>query len=468
MIQNRILVRGGHVVTVDRTLGVITDGEVLIEDGVIAAVGRELGVTDAEIIDAHGGIIAPGTVDTHRHTWQTQLRGCCSNTSLQQYIAGFWADATPSYTAEDAGLGTLVGALDALDSGVTTLLDHSHITNTPDHADAAVDALRTAGIRAVYAYGLGQADIFAPPAFDRVGDFARVAKEYFSSDGLVTLGAALSDVGLAPVSTMRAQKRLAEDHGAIATAHAGAIWALPTGIRELAAAGILGPDLVLSHATTLTDEDWKLAAEAGVKISSTPESELNMGPGRLATNQVIRHGLKPTIGADVVSLNSGDILTPTRFALAYTRWADAEPGNQGGADVYQVSVSADQALEWATINGAEAAGLGDRTGSLTPGKQADLIVVGGQHIGVRPINDPVGQLVLQTHPGQITDVLVAGRPVKRDGELVGVDRAKLVERLEQSSREIQSRMADAAAAKVPLSAEQIAGFPHWVAANLAG
>lgn len=468
MSQSRILVRGGHVVTVDRTLGVIPDGEVLIEDGQIAAVGRDLGVSDAEVIDAQGGIIAPGAVDTHRHTWQTQLRGCCSNTSLQQYIAGFWADATPSYTADDAGLGTLVGALDALESGVTTLLDHSHITNTPDHADAAVEGLEAAGIRAVYAYGLGQADIFAPPTYDRIADFSRIAGERFSSDGLITLGAALSDVGLAPMSVMKTQKRLAEEHGAISTAHAGAIWALPSGIRELAQAGILGPDLVLSHATTLTDTEWKLAADAGVRVATTPESELNMGPGRLAINNVIRHGLKPTIGADVVSLNSGDILTPTRLALAYTRWADAEPGNQEGTDVYQVSVSAEQALEWATINGAEAAGLGDRVGSITPGKQGDLIVVGGQHIGVRPVNDPVGQLVFQTHPGQITDVLVAGRAVKRHGELVGIDRSKLVERLEESSRQIQARMAAVAAAKVPLSADQIAGFPHWVSANLAG
>lgn len=468
MSTDRILVRGGHVVTVDPDLGVIPEGEVLIEDGVIIAVGRDLGVDDAQVIDGGGGIIAPGTIDTHRHTWQAQLRGCCADNSLQQYISGFWADATPSYTAADARLGTLVGALEALDAGVTTLLDYAHITNSPEHADAAVDGLHEAGIRAVFAYGLGQSDIFALPLYDRQGDLRRIAAERFTSaDALVTLGAALSEIGMAPISVNAAQKRLADELGALATVHIGSNWALPPGAVELAAAGVLDARTVLAHANTFREEDWKLAADAGVKVSTTPESELNMGAGKLATNDVLRHGLKVTIGADVVSLNGGDIFTPTRQALAFTRWADAEPGNREGRDVWQVSVTAAQALEWATINGADALGLARRVGSLTPGKQADLIVVGGRHVGMRPVNDPVGQLVLQTHPGQIDTVLVAGKVVKLDGALVGVELPALITELEDSSREIQERMAAAAAAKTPPTPEQIAAFPQWVAHNMA-
>ncbi|WP_194235951.1 amidohydrolase family protein [Streptomyces acidicola] len=467
MTAHRILVRG-HVVTADPGLGVIRDGEVLIEDGVIAAVGQDLGVGDAEVIDSEGGIVAPGTVDTHRHTWQTQMRGCCGDMSLQQYIQGFWADATPSYSAQDARLGTLVGALEALNGGVTTLLDYAHITNTPEHADAAVDALHEAGIRAVFAYGLGQANVFGPPDHDRQADFARIAAERFSSsDGLVTLGAALSEIGMAPISLNRTQKRLADEHGAISTAHIGALWSNPSGLAELHAAGVLDPRLVLVHANTLREADWKLAAEAGVKVSTTPESELNMGAGKLAVNDVLRHGLKPTIGADIVSLNSGDVLTPTRQALAYTRWVEAEPLNREGADVYQVSPTTADALEWATVNGADALGLGDHVGSLTPGKQADLIVVGGHHLGIRPVNDPVAQLVFHVSPGLIDTVLVAGRAVKRDGRLVGVDLDRLLRRLDDSSREIQDRMAHLAASKVPPPPEVIAAFPQWIANNLA-
>ncbi|MEU9059209.1 amidohydrolase family protein [Streptomyces sp. NPDC048430] len=467
MTTHRILVRGGHVVTVDPALGVVPNGEVLIEDGTIVAVGRDLGVSDAEVIDAEGGIIAPGTIDTHRHTWQTQLRGCCSDMSLQHYIQGFWPDAVPSYTADDARLGTLAGALDALCGGVTTVLDYAHVTNSPEHADAAVDGLQEAGIRAVFAYGLGQTDLFAPPHYDRMADFTRIAGERFSGDGLLTPGVAFSEIGMAPTSLIAAQKRLADEHGALATVHTGAVWANPTGVAELAAAGVLDPRTVLVHTNTLSEADWKLAAEAGVKVSTTPESELNMGAGKLAISTVLRHGLKPTIGVDVVSLNSGDILTPTRQAVAYTRWAAAEPLNKDGQDVQVVSPTAAEALEWATANGADALGLADRVGSLTPGKRADLIVVGGRHLGVRPVNDPVGQLVFQTSPGQIDTVLVAGEVVKRDGKLVGVDLDGLLGRLDDSAREVRERMAHRAATAVPPSPEQMVAFPQWMAHNLA-
>lgn len=467
MSRRRILVKGGHVVTVDPQLGVIADGEVLIEDDIIVAVGRNLGVTDAEVIHAEGGIIAPGTVDTHRHTWQTQLRGCCGSMSLQEYIMGFWADSTPSYTAEDARLGTLVGALEAIESGVTTLLDYAHITNTPEHADAGVDALHESGIRAVYGYGLGQSNIFAPPDYDRMADFARIARQRFSGTGLVTLGAAMSEIGLSPISVNLAQKRLADEHGAITTVHIASSKALPSGVPQLHAAGVLDSRVILVHATALLASDWKLVAESGAWLSTTPESEINMGMGRMGILEAIRHGMKPTVGVDVVSLNGGDILTQTRQALGFVRWADAEPILAQGRDVYGITINPEDALKWATINGAEAVGLGHRTGSLTPGKQADLIVLGGRHIGVRPVNDPVTQLVMQTHAGLIDTVIIGGRIVKRDGRLVGVQIAPLLDKLEASSQRVKARMAERAAAKVPPSAEAIAGFPHWVAHNLA-
>lgn len=466
MSRRRIVVKGGAVVTVDPKLGVIPDGEVLVEDDIIVAVGHDLGVTDAEVVHAEGGIIAPGTVDTHRHTWQAQLRGCCGSVSLQEYIMGFWADSTPSYTAEDAHLGTLVGALEALNGGVTTLLDYAHITNSPEHADAGVDALEASGIRGVYGYGLGQSNIFAPPDYDRMADFARIAKQRFSGAGRLTLAAAMSEIGLSPISVNQAQKRLADEHGAVSTVHIASSKALPSGIPELAAAGVLDARMILVHATALSADDWETVAKSGAWLSSTPEGELHMGMGRPGISDALRRGMRPTIGADIVSLNGGDILTPTRLALGFVRWADAEPTLAQGRDVYGITINPADALKWATINGAEAVGLGHRTGSLTPGKQADLIVVGGRHLGVRPVNDPVTQLVMQTHPGQIDTVIVGGRIVKRDGHLVGVQLAPLLAKLEESSQRVKARMAAFAAKKVPPTPEQIAGFPHWVKHNL--
>ena len=466
-MTQRTLIRGKYIVTVDPALGVIEDGEVLIEDGVIAAVGHNLGAVDAEVIDARDQIVAPGTVDTHRHTWQTQLRGCLCDISLQQYIFGLWTTATPSYTPEDVYLGELVGALEALDGGVTTLTDYAHVTNSPAHADAGVDALTQAGIRAVYCYGLGQANVMGPPEWDRMADLRRLAAERFSSSGLISLGAALSEISMAPISLNLAQKRLADELGAVSTVHIGANHAIPTGVAELHAAGVLDERVIFAHANTLSGQDWKLAAQAGVKVSTAPESELNMGAGKLAINSVKDNGLRPTIGADCVSLNTGDIFTPTRQALGFARWVEALPFNDQGHDVQVLRTSTAEALEWATINGADALGMSDRVGSLTPGKQADIIIVGGKdHISARPVADPVAQLIFYTTPGVINTVLVAGKIVKRDGKLVGVNLPKLLDEIEASTSRIMSRVAQRTALMVPPTAEQLAGFPAWLQYNL--
>ncbi len=467
MTRSRILIRGGHVVTVDDDLGVIPDGEVLVEDGVIVAVGTDLGVNDAEIVHANGGIIAPGTIDTHRHTWQAQLRGVATRIALQEYINGFWVDSVPSYSAEDVELGTYVGSLEALDAGVTSIFDYSHVNNSPEHAEAGLDGLTNSGIRGVFGYSFGQAEIFAPPYFDRIADFQRLAKERFSSRGRITLGACLSEIGLAPVSFNAAQKRVADEYGAISSTHIATGQAFPSGAKELAAAGVLDERLLLVHATTFSDDDWKIAGDAGVKVSTTPESELNMGMGRIAIAQALAHGLKPTIGADVVSLNGGDVFTQLRIALSFARWNDAEPTLKQGRDIYGMTLHPEDALRWGTIKGAEALGLSDRVGSLTPGKQADIIVINGNTIGARPVNDAVGQLVMQTYPGSIDTVMVGGTIVKRDGKLVGVDLPALLRRLEDSAVRVQERIADRLQAKQPLTQEQIDAFPGWIAHNLA-
>ncbi len=169
MSTQRTLIRGGHVLSMDPAIGELPQGDVLIEDGVITAVEPSVGDVDAEVIDATGHIVAPGLIDTHRHTWQTQMRALCADWTLTDYLFGIRFSVSPAYTAEDVHLGNLLGAVDALESGVTTILDFSHCNNTPDHADAAVTGLRDAGIRAVFGYGLlreqpdGPAPLRRPP-----------------------------------------------------------------------------------------------------------------------------------------------------------------------------------------------------------------------------------------------------------------------------------------------------------------
>ena len=203
MPGRRKLITNGHVLSMDPAIGEIEDGAVLIEDDRIVAVERGLADVDAEVIDADGGVIMPGFVDTHRHTWQTSLRAICADWTLFDYTIGMRMTLSPRCTAEDVYVGNHVGALEALDAGVTTILDFSHCNNTPEHADRALQGLHDAGIRALFAYGY-----FAPPAADphftshamRLEDSRRVHADLAAhGSDLVTMGISLTRAGPDPV-----------------------------------------------------------------------------------------------------------------------------------------------------------------------------------------------------------------------------------------------------------------------------
>jgi cytosine/adenosine deaminase-related metal-dependent hydrolase len=455
----------------DPDVGELPRGDLLVEDGVIAAVAPSLGDVDAEVIDASGHVVAPGLIDTHRHTWQTQLRALCTDWTLTDYLFGIRFSASPAYTADDVHLGNLLGAVDALESGVTTVLDFSHCNNTPQHSDAAVTGLFDAGIRAVFGYGFFESSPMAPPHFTdhgaRLADFARIADTYFPSrDALVTLGVALTEVGVIPLSATAAEVRAARERGAVQVTHTGCVWALPNGIAELDAAGLLGPDQVHVHCNTLTEPEWQALARAGAKISISVETELNMGMGRPAFAACERHGLAPTLSCDILSLNSGDLFSQLRQGLGFKRWADTEAVNLSGADPDRVSTTALQALQWSTVNAAEAIGLGDRIGSLTPGKQADVIVVGGPGTSQHPIVDAAGTLVFQTSTADVRTVLVAGRVVKRDGAMTGVDLPGLLERADASAEQVLGRVRAAVPMLPPTPPEGFGMIRDMAAHNL--
>ncbi|MGC9538859.1 amidohydrolase family protein [Streptomyces sp. UG1] len=448
MARHRIVLRGGTVLTMDPRLGLLPRGDVLIEDGVIAAVAPDLSVDEAETVDVTGHIMAPGMIDTHRHTWQTQLRALCADWTLADYLFGIRLGVSPAYLAEDVRLGNHLGALDAINSGVTTILDFSHCNNTPEHADAAISGLREAGIRAVFGYGFFESNPLQPPHFadhaSRLADFRRIADAHFPSrDALLTLGVALTEYGTLPFDTTRAEITAAREQGALIVTHTGCVWSLPSGVTELAAAGLLGPDQVHVHCNTLSDAEWRLLADHGAKLSISVETELNMGMGRPAFAAARRHGIKPTLSCDIVSLNTGDLFTQTRMGLAFQRWADTEALNLDGGDPTTVTITAQEALRWTTVNAAEAIGLEGRIGSLTPGKQADIIVVGGTGMSQRPHLDPAGTLVFHTTPDDVRHVLVAGRFVKRDGRLTGADLPALLAHADASAEGVLGRLAAA-------------------------
>jgi cytosine/adenosine deaminase-related metal-dependent hydrolase len=380
---------------------------------------------------------------------------------------------SPAYTAEDVYLGNLLGALDALNSGVTTILDFSHCNNTPAHSDAAVAGLRDGGVRAVFGYGFFESNPFAPPHFKthqaRIADFERIAGAYFSSkDALLTLGVALTEPGTIPLSSSAKEVDAARARGCVIVTHTGCVWSAPSGVRELDAAGLLRPEQVHVHCNTLQADEWALLARAGVKISISPETELNMGMGRPVFAACERYGLRPTLSCDVISLNSGDLFTQMRVGLGFKRWADTEAMNLAGGDPVKVTTTCHDALAWTTVNAADALGLGHRIGSLTPGKRADLILVGGSGPSQHPHIDAAGTLVFQTTGRDVRTVLVDGRVVKRDGRLVNVDLATQQRRGDESAAAVLARARKDLPSFPPTPPDGFKGIEALVLRNLRG
>lgn len=444
MSTHRTLFRGATVVSMDPAVGVLPQADVLMDGEVIAAVAPDLGDVDAEMVDVHGHLLAPGMIDTHRHTWQTQLRGLCADWTLADYVHAMRRVISPAYTAADVATGNLLGAAEALAAGVTTLLDYSHCNNTPDHADAALDGLVQSGGRAVFAYGFFESSPTAPQHFAdhaaRLADFRRISERLPAAAGRITLGAALTEIGQASPAETRAEIEAARELGALVVCHTGCVWSAPSGVLELDAAGLLGPDQVHVHCNTLTEVEWEALARAGAKVSISPETELNMGMGRPVFAACRRHGIRPTLSCDIVSLTSGDLFAQLRSASGFARWELAEPVNLAGADPRVVGIPALEALEWCTTNAADAIGRAADLGSVTPGKRADLMVVGGTGVTQHPRHDPAGSLVFQTSADDVRHVMVDGQLVKRDGVLVGLDLAGLIAAAEESADSILARI----------------------------
>lgn len=427
-MPERLLISGGYVLSMDEEIGEIERGEVLVEDGVIVAVGESLDVVDAERLDVAGSVVMPGFVDTHRHTWQTCFRGVCADWTLRDYFRGIRQRISPNCGADDVYAGNWIGALEALDAGVTTILDFSHCNNTPEHADAALAGLRDAGIRATFAYGYFPAPTADSPFAehtDRIADARRLREgELASDDALVTMGVALTETGLLPFDLTLDEISSAGEMEVPVVLHTGCSWGSPVteGIPELAHHGLLGPEQVHVHCNTLDERDFDRLAEADCKVSASPETELQMGMGHPVIGRALERGMRPSLSCDVISSNSGDMFAQMRLGLQFERAMRNDREIAANRMIEQLDLGVRDALRWGIANGAHAMGIEDRIGSLTPGKRADLVVVGPGRLNMTPMSaNPVGTLVAQANASNVVHVLVDGSFVKRDGELVGVD-----------------------------------------------
>ncbi len=470
-MSERVLLRGGYVLSMDETVGELPVGDVLIEDGVIAEVRPRVDVEDAEVVDVGRHVVMPGFVDTHRHTWQTPFRGICADWTLEDYFRGIRMSISPNCSAEDVYAGNYVGALEALEAGVTTILDFSHCNNTPAHADAAIQGLRDAGIRAMFAYGYYPAPTREPVFTEheqRLADARRIREQELSSEeGLVTMGVALTEVGLLPFEQTIAEARSAHELGVPSVLHTGCNWgSLATeGIPELDHHRLLSADQVHVHCNTLDERNLRRLAENDCKVSSSPETEIQMGMGHPVIRRAIELGIRPSLSCDVMSSNSGDMFSQMRLGLQFERCMRNDAFNARNQMPDPLDLGVRDALGWGTANGAHAMGLEQRIGSLSPGKQADVIVVGGRRLNMVPMADPVGCLVAQANPGNVRHVLVAGRFAKRDGELVGVDLDRAIDLAQQSCERVLGAITDGEQPLLPAAPAGFADLLNTMAAQ---
>ncbi|KAK4936590.1 hypothetical protein LTR10_022577 [Elasticomyces elasticus] len=463
------LIKNATVVSVDKSIGTVPNCDVLIEDGVIKAVGPNLKYSSSpNIIDGTNAIVSPGFIDTHRHTWQTQLRSIGSDYVLSDYILNLRQIYGASYSVHDAYLGNLCGALDSIDNGITYLIDHCHVINSPEHADAVIKGLQEAKIRATFCYAMYANPHWEGSCIDkqreqqtpdwRLQDTVRIAKKYFQSgkdDDLIRMGFALSEPDLTPVDRLVQEIDHARHIGCkVITGHFNFGKWDPGNciVRQLGQRGLLERDILLSHGNTLRDDELEIVAKHGCGISSTPDTELQMGMSHPVAFKAKDRGCSASLGVDVCCSAPADIFAQMRLLLQAQRHLEHEAQDKAPLEM---SRSCQEILEIATIGGAKAVGLENLIGSITPGKRADLLITRCDAPRLVPAHDPVGTLVLYANGSDIDTVMINGEIVKSGGKLTNVDWPKLREELRTSVTNIMER-----SKKVPM--EEVAATRDYM------
>lgn len=414
--------------TLDDSLGDFNNGAVLVEDGFIKAVGKaeDLATADAEIIDTTDGVVIPGMVDTHRHASMSLTRGLGADQSLFHFLANTYMRWLPATGAEDMHTSALVGALEAIDSGVTTILDTCETFHSSNHAEAELQGLKDSGIRAFFGYGMSDISYDDAPV-GKLGWEARLAhvralQDANSRDELVQVGLAISPLGAVPFDLTIEELKFAQERGMLCCSHTCAVVnsGVTKGLEELADHGLMLPGHLYIHCTSLSEREITLVAESGGKVSIAPETEMQMGMGIPPIRSCIEHGIKPSLSIDTSTSVAPDLFSQMRLALQLQRCLDNERAQRDRKVALDVHYTVRDALIWGTRNGAEALGLGDRIGTLTPGKRADITFISNKR-ALSSSAYPLGTAVLHSTAADVDTVMVDGVIRKRGGFLVGYD-----------------------------------------------
>ncbi len=437
----RTLIRGATVITLDRQ-GDLPEADILVSGDVIQEIAPRIQADDAEVVSAAGCIVIPGLINAHLHTWQTALRGVAANWTLLEYFQKMHAGLARVFAPEDLHIATLVGALNQLNHGTTTLVDWCHNNRTPAHNDAAIDGLLQSGIRAAFFHGTPKPDPKPgeTPFWEVPHPRAEVERLIRAHQGrsLLSIGAAVLGPHYSTLDVALHDFRMARDLGVIASLHQGGGPArTPDGWDKLQAEGLLGPHVNIVHGHALNDAQLNTFCDLGMSFSAAAESEMSQGHGHPLTGRLRALGHAPSLGVDLESVMSGDMISQARIALGIQRSLDNVAYRVEHNTVPSTStIPAREALQWVTVEGARMLGQLDRIGSLAAGKQADLVMIRASDLNMQPVHDPVSSVVFQTSLANIDSVMVAGQWKKRHGQLLGVELAPKLELLRASGRKI--------------------------------
>lgn len=427
----KTLIKGGHVMSVDPAVGNFPQGDVLIEGRKILAVGAQIDAGDAAVIDASGHVVMPGFIDTHHHQFETALRSLLADAilvndgrpeSVANYYEWMLQKFSLHYTPDDVYVSELFGGLAQLDAGVTTVMDVSQIHHSPEHSDAAIQGLRDAGRRGVFGYFEGWGERAQYPS-----DARRIKAQHFASDDqllTMVMGAEIYLPGY------EAAWDLGRELGLPLAMHIVGTFGMAPTFDALAQAGKFGPDCIFIHMTGMSDLAWKAAADAGSHVSLSTPIEMQMRHGVPPIQQCLDLGMLPSLSSDVECTMTADPFTQMRSTITLQRMF-ANDLALNGKDYPRLMAAAD-VIEMATIGGAKGLKLDHKTGSLTPGKEADIVLLDATALNVAPLNHVPGAVVTLMERSNVSTVICAGEVRKWQGQLLGHDLAALRTRLEAS------------------------------------
>ncbi len=427
----KTLIKGGHVLSMDEVVGNFAKGDVLIEGTKILQVAPEIDAGDAAIIDATGHVVMPGFIDTHHHQFETALRAFLADAVLMNdgrpgneynYYEMILQKFSMLYRPDDVYISELFGGLSQIDAGVTTVMDVSQIHHSPEHSDAAIKALHDTGRRAVFGYFEGHGDKTQYPA-----DAMRIRKEHFASDdGLITMIMG----GEIYLPGHEESWRIGRELGLPIALHVVGTFGMQPVFDALGAAGQFGPDNIFIHMTGMSDEGWKYAADAGAHVSLSVPIEMQMRHGTPPTQKVLDMGMVASLSTDVECTMTADMFTQMRSLITLQRMFCNEKALVG--EEYPQLLSAMDAIRFATVNGAKGLRLDHKTGSLRPGKDADIILLDANALNVAPLNHVAGAVVTLMERSNVSTVICAGQVRKWCGQLLDHDIEALRGKLESS------------------------------------